>query len=139
MIERRRDSRFGEPVIARVRALLRPGRPVMLVNLSAGGALIESQRPLRPGSNVHLQLVLDDRSLGLAARVLRCAVGAIAAAGVRYRGAVAFEARCEGLWESGTHHGYQMPTRDLPEIQEYGQDLPDVRRSSPIAVRGVER
>jgi hypothetical protein len=82
--------------------VLRPGRAVLLVNLSAGGALVESQRPLRPGSRVHLQLITAERSLGLAARVLRCAVAAIAAAGVRYHGALAFEERCETLWERCT-------------------------------------
>ena len=61
--ERRRDSRFSERVIAVMRAVLRPGRAVSLINLSAGGALVESQRPLRPGSNVHLQLVADGRTM----------------------------------------------------------------------------
>ena len=97
--ERRRDSRFSQRVIAVMRAVLRPGRAVSLVNLSAGGALVESQRPLRPGSNVHLQLVADDRTIGLPARVLRCAVATIDAEGVQYRGALMFHERCEALWE----------------------------------------
>jgi hypothetical protein len=99
MNERRRDSRFGQHVIAAMRAVLRPGRSVSLVNLSAGGALVESQRPLRPGSSVHLQVIASDRSIGVAARVLRCAVAAIDAEGVQYRGALMFQERCETLWE----------------------------------------
>lgn len=97
--ERRRDSRFGARVIERMRAVLRPGRTVSLVNLSAGGALVESQRPLRPGSNVHLQVIADDKTIGLAAQVLRCAVAAIDGDGVQYRGALMFHQRCDSLWE----------------------------------------
>lgn len=99
MNERRRDSRFSQHVIAAMRAVLRPGRSVSLVNLSAGGALVESQRPLRPGSSVHLQVIAGDRAIGVAARVLRCAVAAIDAEGVQYRGALIFQERCETLWE----------------------------------------
>ena len=99
MKERRRDSRFGERVLERMRAVLRPGRDVSLVNLSVGGALVQSQRPLRPGSNVHLQVIADERTIGLPARVLRCAVAAIDAEGVQYRGALMFHERCEALWE----------------------------------------
>ena len=99
MKERRRDSRFGAHVIARMRAVLRPGRTVALVNLSAGGALVESQRPLRPGSNVHLQVTADNKTIGLSAQVLRCAVAAIDAGGVQYRGALMFHERCGSLWE----------------------------------------
>jgi PilZ domain-containing protein len=100
--ERRRDSRFGRGVIAAMRAVLRPGRAVSLVNVSAGGALVESPRPLRPGSDVHLQLTTGHRSFGLSARVLRCAVAAIDSTGVLYRGALSFANRCDALWESAT-------------------------------------
>ena len=82
MNERRRDSRFSQHVIAAMRAVLRPG-----------------QRPLRPGSSVHLQVIAGDRAIGVAARVLRCAVAAIDAEGVQYRGALMFQERCETLWE----------------------------------------
>ena len=98
MIERRRDSRFGQHVIAAMRAVLRPGRSVSLVNLSAGGA---SSRVSAPAAwiSVHLQVIAGDRSIGVAARVLRCAVAAIDAEGVQYRGALMFQERCETLWE----------------------------------------
>lgn len=100
VIERRRDARFGQPVIAGARALLRPGCAVSLIDLSAGGALIEGPKPLRPGSRVHLQLVTDRGAFGIAAQVLRCAVSALdATMGVQYRGALRFDEPCEGLWE----------------------------------------
>jgi hypothetical protein len=64
-----------------------------------GGALVESPRPLRPGSSVHLQVTTGDRAIGLTARVLRCAVAVIGADGVLYRGALMFDERCDSLWE----------------------------------------
>ena len=57
LTDRRADTRFGQPVIADTQAILRPGYAVSLVDLSAGGALIQGPRPLRPGARVHLQLL----------------------------------------------------------------------------------
>jgi hypothetical protein len=98
--ERRRDARFRQPAIAGTRALLRPGYVVSLVDLSAGGALIEGPKPLRPGSRVHLQVITARRAFGIAAHVMRCSVSSLDAThGVQYRGALKFDHRCEGLWE----------------------------------------
>ena len=79
-----------------MRVTLRPGCPVVLVDLSTGGALVQGDRPLRPGARVHLQLVTEVRTFVLAARVLRCAVWSLDPHdGVIYRGALKFEERCE--------------------------------------------
>ena len=103
LTERRVDARFRPPRRSEPRATLRPGCPVRLVDLSAGGALLEASRPLRPGARVHLQLVIEARTFALAARVLRCAVWSLDPYdGVTYRGALAFEERCELFWESPT-------------------------------------
>lgn len=100
MKERRRHARFRAPVVDAIRAVLRPGCLVSVVDLSAGGALIHGSRPLRPGSRVHLQLVIADRRFGIAAQILRCAVASLDATnGVQYRGAVKFDTRCN-VWES---------------------------------------
>ena len=55
LTDRRIDARFPPPARAATRATLRPGCPVVLVDFSAGGALVEASRPLRPGARVHLQ------------------------------------------------------------------------------------
>ena len=100
LIDRRVDARFLPPPPHATRATLRPGCTVALVNLSAGGALLEAARPLRPGARVHLQLVMQVRTFILAGHVLRCAVWALdELEGARYRGAVRFEQRCEPFWE----------------------------------------
>jgi PilZ domain len=108
IVERRVDPRIGQAAIAEMRAMLRPGVPVVLHNISAGGVLIEAARPLKPGSRVHVQFVNGNRRFGLAARVVRCAVSSLDQ-GVQYRGALKFDHRCPELWEQGTHDGYVVP------------------------------
>lgn len=104
--ERRRDARFGQPAIARVRGVLRPATTVVLVDLSAGGALVQAGRVLRPGARVHMHLLVNGRSLITAARVLRCSVASLDAEhGVRYEGALKFESRCDTLWDAGAPAG----------------------------------
>ena len=112
LTDRRLDARFPPPRRGATRATLRPGCPVRLVDLSAGGALVEAARPLRPGAHVHLQLVTGARTFALAARVLRCAVWSLDPYdGVTYRGALMFEERCEQFWDTpGPARSIAAPT-----------------------------
>ena len=99
-MERRREERLLNGAGRIARATLRPGCPVMVVDVSAGGALIEAGRPLRPGARVHLHLATQEHALTIPALVLRCSVWSIGqgiGAGVLYRGALQFERRWEGL------------------------------------------
>jgi hypothetical protein len=103
LTDRRSDARFPPPWRGATRVTLRPGCPVVLVDLSAGGALVQGSRPLRPGARVHVQIVIEIGTFVLAARVLRCAVWSLDPyAGVTYRGALEFEDRCEVVWKSET-------------------------------------
>ena len=131
LVDRRLDERFGQPAIAGAQAILRPGYAVSLIDLSAGGALIEGPRPLRPGMRVHVQIVTSARRFGLTAHVVRCAVAALdSSAGVRYRGALRFDERCDAIWEDGTLDGYLFPERRPIASQSTGHALPGVRRRS---------
>jgi hypothetical protein len=113
LTDRRIDARFP-PRRGATRATLRPGCIVFLVDLSAGGALVEASRPLRPGARVHLQLITGTRTFALAARVLRCAVWSLEPYnGVTYRGALEFEERCEVFWETATAVAAIPGTRDV--------------------------
>lgn len=97
VIDRRRARRFVAPnehgiVAARVR----PGCEVVVVNASAGGALVESQRRLLPGASVDLLLTSVGRPAELIrGEVLRCSVARLREHSIAYRGAIAFERR---LW-----------------------------------------
>ena len=77
----------GRGIAARVR----PGHRVHVIDVSAGGALLEAARPLRPGSDVEVQFERDDRRVRVSATVVRCGITAIhAERGPTYRAAVSF-------------------------------------------------
>jgi len=136
LTDRRADTRFGQPVIAGTQAILRPGYAVSLVDLSAGGALIEGPRPLRPGARVHLQLLTGNRRLGISAHVLRCSVASLdSRSGVQYRGALRFDHRCDALWEPATHEGYFVPGIPASDDEREGEGIPE-RAARPSAIAG---
>ena len=140
IVERRVDPRIGQPAIAEMRAMLRPGVPVTLHNISAGGVLIEAARPLKPGSRVHVQLVNGSRRFGLAARVVRCAVSSLDQ-GVQYRGALKFDHRCPELWEQGTHDGYVVPVEAsvISDPRDTGVTPEDATKGGTDHANPVER
>ena len=71
---------------------LRPGRDVLLLDLSARGASIEAPSRLLPGTHVELQLGAPGWHWMGRAHVLRCHVSALAPqAGIRYRAALHFD------------------------------------------------
>jgi hypothetical protein len=107
------------------RATVRPGCVAVLVNLSAGGALLQLTRPLRPGARVHMQITTPARTMGMAAHVVRCAVSALHPLdGATYRGAVQFEQRCDLLWEGATLSGSSVPVVPSFVPDESGKGLP---------------
>jgi hypothetical protein len=72
-------------------ARLRTGDLLALIDIAAGGALVECRRRLLPGTAMVVVMVSEDRVLCLDARVVRCAVFALEGAGaVRYRGGLEF-------------------------------------------------
>jgi PilZ domain len=104
--DRRHDVRRSGPAWRVEHVTLRPGRHVVVVDLSPAGAQVESDRPLRPGSRVHIRIVTDRWTVSLAAHVLRCAVCAIhPEEGVTYRGALRFDERCERMREDAAQRG----------------------------------
>ena len=97
--DRRHSSRFEAPLLCHLRATLRPGNVVALVNLGAGGALVRSPRPLRPGIRIHMQIRGSSRTVRVIGHVLRCGVGSLSAAdGVTYVGALRFDSPFDVPW-----------------------------------------
>lgn len=72
---------------------LRPGRPAQIVDVSAGGALIETDWRLLPGTRVELQVGEPVALYRVKARILRCHVTRLDRERIRYRGALMFEER----------------------------------------------
>jgi hypothetical protein len=73
------------------RGKLRPGRPAQIVDVSAGGALIETEWRLLPGTRVELQVGEPVALYSVKARILRCHVALLDRERIRYRGALMFE------------------------------------------------
>ena len=89
-------------------ARMQPGRTARVVNLSAGGALIETDWRLLPGARVELQLGAA-RRLRVTGRIVYCHVETLNREGVRYRGGLAFEEQLP-IGEVATPHrgGYLL-------------------------------
>ena len=116
MNDRRREGRVpGQGVRARVR----PGHRLQVVDVSSRGALVEGQRPLRPGSRVEVHLESDTRGSTVAASVTRCLVSAIdPEGGVTYRAALSFTDSCDWVREAATRTGYGVPDESKPDAAE---------------------
>jgi hypothetical protein len=71
---------------------VRPGHDATLVDVSAGGALIDTNLRLLPGAAVELQVDTGTTRASVRGRVLRSAVVRVHASAVCYRGAIGFDA-----------------------------------------------
>jgi hypothetical protein len=74
-------------------AVLRPGQPVVVVNISSRAALVESATRLRPGAHTELQLDGGGARASVRGRVERCHV--VGLDPLRYHGVVVFEDRVD--------------------------------------------
>lgn len=123
--DRRFDARFQPPGAEERRATLRPGTDITLIDVSAGGALVQAPRPLRPGARVHLQIGIASRRVAIAAHVLRCAVWSLDPLdGVTYRGALKFDQRVDWQWADPTRRVQAVPEHDGPTPGDGGNRLP---------------
>ena len=131
--ERRRQPRM---LGAGVRARVRPGYRLVVVDLSIAGALVEGARPLRPGSQVDVQLESELRKQVIPAIVVRCVVGSIhAESGVTYRAALSFAETCDWVREVVTPEGYRLPGDGLISSMEQtcdGDSLPAASKAPAL-------
>ena len=94
LIERRRECRCpGGGSRWRSHAVLRPGMPVTLLNISSRAALVESAARLRPGAHTEVQLAGSQARTSIAGRLDRCYVAALEP--IRYRGLLVFDQRID--------------------------------------------
>lgn len=69
----------------------KPGLNAAVVDLSAGGILVETRQRLQPGALVELRFFDQQRATTIRGEVLRSAVSKLMAASIWYRGAIRFE------------------------------------------------
>jgi hypothetical protein len=111
MCERRRAQRSRANGLS---ARVRPGHRVHVLNVSAGGALLEAARPLRPGAGVEVQFERTHGRLRICGTIVRCSISALdPERGPSYAAAVAFNDSFDWVREDGTPGGYGVPESDL--------------------------
>jgi PilZ domain len=89
--ERRAHVRLAAAELEWLRQVrLKNGPPVKLVDLSRGGALIDSRVQMRPGSTMTLEISGQASLIELASEVLRCQLAQIGGGPAIYRGACMF-------------------------------------------------
>ena len=86
---RTEERRTANSVRCRADGVLRPGQPVVVVNINSRAALVESDVRLRPGATTELQLANGGGRLSIKGRLDRCHVSALEP--LRYRGLLVFE------------------------------------------------
>jgi hypothetical protein len=72
-----------------------------VIDVSAGGALIETSHRLLPGTVVELHVERQTEQTRVRGRVLRCAVVRVRPTWVCYRGAIGFERHLPWLLDDG--------------------------------------
>lgn len=89
----RRQSRRLESVDQHriVSTRVRPGHRARIVDVSAAGALVETDYRLLPGAPIELQMQTATRDARVRGRVLRSAVAKLHASSICYRGAIRFD------------------------------------------------
>jgi hypothetical protein len=92
--ERRHERRVagGGPRFS-TSAVLRPGKPVTLLNISNRSALVQSVARLRPGAHTELQLAGAGARASVKGRIERCYVAHLDP--IRYHGVVVFDERVD--------------------------------------------
>jgi hypothetical protein len=125
VIDRRRALRFDFrdgvlPPAARVR----PGHDVIIVNLSAGGMLVEGTCRLHPGCLVESRLFFDRGPLQIDGEVVRAFVSAVDKCTVRYRAGIAFACAIPVMPPPDLLLGYQLPNGIPAGPPEPGSSYP---------------
>src|SRR6188474_219395 len=89
--DRRIHTRFKANELEWLRAAsIKYGAAVRVINISAGGLLLETEKALKPNSNVVLELTGPDSRIVVPAEVLRCRVASLSDI-LTYEGACAFQ------------------------------------------------
>jgi hypothetical protein len=110
--DRRQSERWSHPDDHGIVSLrVRSGYPAVIINVSAGGALVETASRLLPGAPVDLHIDAEHRRTTWRGRVLRCTVATMCATSIRYSAAIVFDRALP--WFINKHsNGYFVPVEN---------------------------
>jgi len=103
-----------------VSARVRPGREASILDVSAGGALVETTYRLLPGSSIELHVATNERRASVRGGVLRSAVVGVRATGMCYRSAIGFEHLLSWFVDGEEAGGYGVPNAEAPGSYRVG-------------------
>jgi hypothetical protein len=107
MSDRRRAPRTRTSGLA---ARVRPGHRVHVIDISAGGALLEAPQAMRPGAGVEVQFERSEHRVRVSGIVVRCGVTSLDPNhGPIYRAAIAFDEAVDWAREHTPRQGYGLP------------------------------
>jgi hypothetical protein len=86
-------------------ATVRPGHRARVIDVSAGGVLIETNHRLLPGSSVELHVQFASFRTTARGRVVRCSVSGVRPTAIAYRGAIAFDRHLPWFVDNERRHG----------------------------------
>lgn len=92
-------------------ARIKLGSEAIVIDMSAGGALVDTESRVRPGTAVELLLNTRSHVCASRGRILRCAVVRVGADVVWYRAAICFDRALPWLVEDDGV-GYEVPMAD---------------------------
>jgi hypothetical protein len=103
---------------------VRPGHDATLIDVSAGGAFIETSHRLLPGASVELHVETRTERASISGRVLRCAVFRLRPSWISYRGAIGFDRHLPWWREDGASPVSTADARSgLPEREPITPEL----------------
>ena len=82
---------------------VRPGHRAKLIDVSAGGALIETTHRLLPGTSIELHVETRSHRTNVRGRVPRCVIVLVRPSWVCYRGAIGFDRHLPWLLDDSDH------------------------------------
>jgi hypothetical protein len=85
-----------------VAAQITPGANARLIDVSAGGVLVETNERLLPGASVEVHMTTRTERSSVRGHVLRCAVVRVRPSFVCYRGAIGFDRLLPGFLDVST-------------------------------------
>ncbi len=130
--ERRSHERVPARSVPSLLAHLSGGARVTLLDVSLGGARLETTRHMRPGQSVSVRFSVNDRVVAVGARVVRAAVVQLHPGEVRYETGLRLseDLACDTLQLALIDAQPEDPT-DLPSDGTEAADTPDENRVHP--------
>jgi hypothetical protein len=138
--QRRASPRLPPTAIPSLKGVkLVAGPEVQLINISRGGALIESEARLSPGSHLCLRLVTAESVYLLKGRILRSKVAAVAEGCLRYQSAISFDEEFSILPQRESPRHSECAAPDDATADSAAAIVPESLASAPPAtIRGED-